>query len=363
MDKKKEPLFHVSKRSGVTFKQAWTIRIVAILIALLFSGIITSLLTGLNPISVYATIIKGSFGSSRKIWVMLQSVAILLLISLALTPAFKMRFWNVGGEGQILMGCLASAACLILLNEKVPSAVCIILMIITSIGAGAIWALIPAFFKAKWNTNETLATLMMNYIATQIVAYFIIVWENPKGSGAIGIINLSSEFGWLPDIVNKYLLSIIVALLVTAAIYIYLKYSKHGYEISVVGESENTAKYVGIKVDKVILRTVALSGAVCGLVGLLLVGSINHTLTTSLAGGQGFTAVMVSWLAHFNPFAMILTSFLVIFMTRGGSEIASTFALNEAFGDILTGIILFFIIGCEFFINYKITFNNRKEKE
>jgi simple sugar transport system permease protein len=265
-----------------------------------------------------------------------------------------MQFWNIGGEGQVLMGGLAAAACMITLSGKLPNAVIILLMIVTSILTGAIWGVIPALFKALWNTNETLSTLMMNYIATQLVAYFTIVWEVPKGSGKIGIINQNSNIGWLPNIGNKYLLSIIAAVLVTIGMFIYLKYTKHGYEIEVVGESQNTARYVGISVEKVIIRTMLLSGAICGLAGLLLVGGINHTITTTISDGQGFTGVMVSWLAKFNPIAMIFTSLLIIFMDRGASEISTAFELNQSFADILTGIILFFIIGCEFFIRYKI---------
>ena len=360
--KTKEPLFHISKRDGVTFRQAALIRFAAILMALVVCGFVTTLVTGINPVSVYQSMIKGAFGSARKTWVTFQNTAILLLISLALTPAFRMRFWNVGGEGQVLMGGLAAAACMICLRGSLPNAAIILLMILTSILTGAVWGLIPAFCKAKWNTNETLSTLMMNYIATQIVAYFTVRWEVPKGSGTIGIINQKTELGWLPVIGNKYLLPILIALAVTFFMLVYLNVSKHGYEIAVVGESENTARYVGIKVEKVIIRTVLLSGAICGLTGLLLVGGINHTITTTIAGGQGFTAVMVSWLAKFNPVTMIFTSLLIIFMSRGASSISTTFGLNEAFADILTGIILFFIIGCEFFITYKISFANKRER-
>ena len=209
-------------------------------------------------------------------------------------------------------------------------------MIVASLAAGAIWGLIPAFFKAKWNTNETLSTLMMNYIATQLVAFFTIVWEMPKGSGKIGIINQNTNIGWLPKLFgSKYLLSDHHCGCDDGApVHLFRIYSKHGYEIAVVGESENTARYVGIKVEKVIMRTMVLSGAVCGLVGLLLVGGINHTITTTIANGQGFTAVMVSWMAKFNPFTMAFTSFLIIFLNRGASEISTTFGLNQSYGDI-----------------------------
>jgi len=359
----KEPRFHITKRTEIETSKTWIIRILAIIAALLVCAVVTMVCTGDNPISIFATIFKGAFGTQRKSWITLQYVAILLIISLALTPAFKMQFWNIGGEGQVLIGGLAAAACMITLEGKLPNAVVIILMIFTSLLSGAIWGVIPALFKAKWNTNETLSTLMMNYIATQLVAYFTVVWEVPKGSGKIGIINQNSNIGWLPNIGNKYLLSIIVAVLITIGMYIYLKYTKHGYEIAVVGESQNTARYVGISVEKVIIRTMLLSGAVCGLAGLLLVGGINHTITTTISDGQGFTAVMVSWLAKFNPIGMIFTSLLIIFMDRGASEISTAFELNQSFADILTGIILFFIIGCEFFIRYKISVRKDLGKE
>ena len=274
---KKEPFFHIVKRDALPWYQAVGIRAVAIVLALVLCGILTTITTGIDPIEVYKSIFTGAFGTERKTWITLQNLSILLLIALALTPAFKMKFWNIGGEGQVLIGGLAAGACMICLGDKLPNGVLILVMVLASIAAGAFWGFVPAFFKAKWNTNETLSTLMMNYIATQLVAFYTIVWEVPKGSGKIGIINQNSNAGWLPQIFgSKYLLSIVVAIVVTLLMYIYLNYSKQGYEISVVGESENTAKYVGIKVEKVIVRTMLLSGAVCGLVGLLLVGGINH---------------------------------------------------------------------------------------
>ncbi len=363
-EKKKEPLFHIVKRSALPWYRALLIRIAAIILALILCAVITTITTGINPIQVYESIFAGAFGSARKTWVTLQNISILLLISLALTPAFKMKFWNIGGEGQVLIGGLAAAACMICLDDKMPGGLVILCMVLASIAAGAVWGLIPAFFKAKWNTNETLSTLMMNYIATQLVAFFTIVWEVPKGSGKIGIINQDTNLGWLPQAFgSKYLLSIIVAVLVTLFMYVYLNFSKQGYEIAVVGESENTAKYVGIKVEKVIIRTMLLSGAICGLVGLLLVGGINHTVTTTIAGGQGFTGVLVSWMSKFNPLTMVFSSFLIIFMDRGASEISTNFGLNHSYADILTGIILFFIIGCEFFITYRLQFRKKAEKE
>ena len=332
-------------------------------LALIVCALVTMLLTGENPISIYGTIFYGAFGTARKSWVTFQNLAVLLGISLAVTPAFKMRFWNIGAEGQVLIGCLATAACMIVLGDKLSNGVLILVMLVAAIAAGSLWGFLPSFFKAKWNTNETLFTLMMNYIATQLAAFFIIVWEVPKGAGKIGIINQNSEAGWLPVIGGKqYLLTILVVAVMTILMYIYLNYSKHGYEIAVVGESQRTASYAGIKVERVIIRTMVLSGAVCGLMGLLLTAGTDHTLTTTIVGGRGFTAVMVSWLAKFNPIVMVFTSLLLVVLSRGASEISSVFSLNHSFADILTGIILFFIIGSEFFLTYKVSLRTSKKE-
>lgn len=359
-----EPLFHIVKRSSIVWYKAWIFRALAIVAALVVSALVTVLLTGENPFSVYGTMIEGAVGTSRRIWSLGQDIAILLCISLAVTPAFKMKFWNIGAEGQVLIGGLATTACMMLLGNKVSSPVLIIIMIVTSVLAGALWGFIPAIFKAYWDTNETLFTLMMNYIAIQLVSYFSYEWAVPAGSGQIGIINADTEAGWLPVIGGKsYLLNILVVAALTISMFIYLKYSKHGYEISVVGESQNTARYIGINVKKVIVRTMILSGAVCGIAGLLLVGGTDHTITSETAGGRGFTAIMVSWLAKFNPIYMILTSFLIVFLQKGATEISTKFSLNDSFSDIITGIIIFFIIGCEFFINYKIKLREKVTEE
>ena len=360
---KKGSLFHISKRDALPLPKALAIRVGVILLALVFCGLITTLLTSQNPLSVYGTILDGAFGSSRRIGVTFRNTAVLLGISLAVTPAFKMRFWNIGAEGQTLIGCLATTTCMILLGGKVSTPVLILISLVAALLAGALWGFLPAFFKARWNTNETLFTLMMNYIAMQLASYFIIVWEVPKGAGKIGIINQSTRAGWLPEIGNAYLLPIIVVALMTVFMYVYLSYSKHGYEIAVVGESQRTASYAGIKVDRVIIRTMVLSGALCALMGFMMTAGIDHTLTTTIVDSRGFTAVMVSWMSKFNPFIMIAASLLLVTMDRGASEISTAFSLNQSFADILTGIILFFIIATEFFITYKVTLRKSSKKE
>jgi simple sugar transport system permease protein len=252
------------------------------------------------------------------------------------------------------------------IGDKLPSPVLILIMFCASVIAGAIWAGIPGFFKAIWNTNETLFTLMMNYVAMQLVSFFIMLWV-PSGSMVLGVVNSKTQSGWFPTILGqKYLLNIIIVAIMTLVVHIYLKRSKQGYEISVVGESENTARYIGINVKSVILRTVLISGALCGIMGWVLAAGADHSITSSSVGGNGFTAIMVSWLGKFNPIAMTFTSFLIVFLENGSDRIVSVFesrGVNPAFPSIITGIILFFIIGCEFFINYKIVFRKKEARK
>ena len=355
----KEPLMHIVKKEELPWQRVWLIRILSVVVGFALCGVL-ALLIGISPAKMYEAMLDGAFGTSNRIWALLQETVMLLGIALALTPAFKMRFWNIGGEGQVLIGGFASALCMIYLGDKIPSVLLIFVMLIASIMAGAIWAFLPAFCKAWWNTNETLFTLMLNYIAMQLVSYYILK-AFPKSSANIGIINPETEAGWLPRIGEyDYLLNIIIVLVLTIVMYIYLRYAKHGYELTVVGESENTARYIGVNVKKVIIRTMLLSGAICGLMGWLIVGGTDHTVAANSVRNRGFTAIMVSWLAHFNPLYMFVTSLLIAFMSKGAKEIATILHLNEAFSDILVGIIIFCIIGSEFFINYRVVFRHGK---
>lgn len=359
-NKTRSPLFHIVKREPLPWYGALGVRAGAIVIALLLSAVVIMLLTQKNPIEIYKAMFEGAFGSSNRIWNLLQQLSMLLCVSLAVTPAFKMKFWNIGAEGQVLVGGLATVSVMMFFGDKMSLPVLLITMIAASIFAGIIWALLPAVAKALWNTNETLFTLMMNYVAIQLIAYFL---KKFVKSGS-GVLTPMPEYG-LPILADKpYLLNIIIVAILTVMVYIYLKYSKQGYEISVVGESENTAKYIGINVKKVIIRTLIISGALCGIAGLLLVGGTDHTISTTTAGGRGFTAIMVSWLAKFNPIVMVLTSFIIVFLERGAEQVSSQFRISSSISDIVTGIILFFIIGCEFFLQYKIVFSkHRKENE
>jgi len=346
----REPLLRITKRPSIVWWKAWIIRAVAILAGFLLGSLVIYALTDCVPVKVFKSLFDGTFGTERRTWFTLQQTAMLLCVSLAVTPAFKMRFWNIGAEGQVLIGALAAVTCIVYIEDMIPNWLLLLIMVGSSIVAGMIWALIPAFFKAKWNTNETLFTLMMNYIAMQLVSFMIMVWV-PNGSSVLP----TQEHGWLPSILDKkYLFSIIVVVVLAVLMFIYLKTTKHGYEIAVVGESENTAKYIGINVKKVILRTLAISGALCGIAGFLIVAGAEHTITKDTVGGNGFTAIIVSWMSKFNPLIMAFSSLLIVFLQEGSSRIAETYSLSDSISDIVTGIVLFFIIGCEFFISYKV---------
>lgn len=354
-----EPLFHVSKRQEITKLKATLYTLAAVALSLILGALFCGIVSGNNPVFFFTYLIEGVFKTPRRFWTALRDMALLLGVAMALLPAFKMKFWNLGGNGQILMGALATIICMKFLGGKIPDGWVNLLMIITSIAAGVIWALIPAIFKAFFKTNESLFTLMMNYIAVGLVSYFITKYSN-SGSNTI----LPIEQGNLPVIGNEYLLTIIVVALITAFMIIYFKFSKHGYEVSVVGESENTARYIGINVKKVVLRTMALSGAVCGIIGMLIIGSIDKTITTSSANNMGFTAIMVAWLANLNPITMIIAALFITFVDKGMSTVRMKFGLtNIATTNIVLGFIYFFVIACQFFITYKVIFTKKGKKD
>ncbi len=353
----KEPLFHVVKRDCIPWYKAMLIRIIAVIAALVLCSVLSIFMAKATPLKFIATLVDGAIGSSHKLWKFAKDTAVLLCISLAVTPAFRMRFWNIGAEGQALVGALTSVAVAFYLGGKVSDALLLVIMLLASILVGAIWGGLPAIFKAKWNTNETLFTLMMNYVATGLVSFCLAKWTPTNGSVLPRL-----DFGHLPVLVHEYFLLILIVFVLTIIVHIYLHYTKQGYEVSVVGESENTARYIGINVRNVIIRTMLISGAICGLTGFLIVSALDHSVNTATIGGMGFTAIMVSWLAKFNPAIMIGTSAFISFLQLGSSQISSTFDIDSSFPNMIVGIVLFFIIGCEFFIGYRLKFRKSAKK-
>ena len=359
----KEPIMRITKRDSFSSTKAWLVRVIAILLSLVVCALVIVVITKQNPLEVYLGIINGAVGTKRRLWVTIREMLTLLIIAVGLIPAFRMKFWNIGAEGQILMGAAATAALMIHAGSSIPNWLLLILVIIASAIAGAVWGLLPGIFKAYFNTNETLFTLMLNYVAMQIVNFCIVYWESPAGSNTVGIINQATQKGWFPSVFGlNYGMNIAIVFIITVIVYIYMKYSKQGYEIAVVGESHNTAKYAGIDVKKVIIRTMLISGAVCGIAGAIIVSGSSHTISLSTGGGRGFTAIIVAWMSKFNPLAMAAVASFLVFMKQGAIQIATQYGLNESASDVITGILLFFLIGCEFFIEYKVIFSRKKRE-
>lgn len=357
----KEPFVRISKRDDIATWKKWCIRVGSIFLALILGSVFIMIL-GHNPIDVYMDMVNGALGTTTAKRTTVRMAIPLLGTALAIAPAFKMKFWNIGAEGQIMMGAIAASYFALFWVETIPHVPLLIIMFIAAAVAGGLWGLVPAYFKAKWGTNETLFTLMLNYIAIGIVAYLQNgPWIDPKGTG-FPIIAMFSSDATLPKVAGVHIGWIIV-LVMTVLMYFYMNFTKHGYEITVVGESQRTASYAGMNVSKVIMRTMFLSGAIAGIVGMLIVSGADHTLSTSTSGGVGFTAITVAWLAQLNPFGMVLMAGLLAILSKGANTIQTNFKIPASASKVLTGVILFSMLACEFFVNYRLVFRGKGKKE
>ncbi len=373
----KEPFVRIAKRGLPSPALSIGVRAASLAVALLICSIYI-LIVGRGEVSLgnaFSQMWNGTFGipgNARSMRIMMWDTAIyaakLLCVSVALAPAFKMKFWNIGAEGQIVMGGLATA---IIMHDfgDLPKPLMLVLMLVVCVICGAIWGVIPAVFKAYWGTNETLFTLMMNYVAMKIMDYFYNMWK-----GKLSALPTFPKETWFPSLFDhSYGWNIVIFIVLAILMYFYLKKTKQGYEIAVVGDSANTARYAGINVRKVIIRTMAISGAICGLCGGLTVAAQNHSIAYSaeavhtVTSGYGFTAIIVAWLANFNTLGMILIALLIQFLEKGTGQLGNSFpAFAVGAGNVMIGIVLFCIIGGAFFMNYRLVFRAKtrsKEKE
>ena len=355
--KVKEPWVRIIKRDSIPRHKAYTVRAVALIGALLLGGILI-LALGHNPFAVYREMVVGAFGSPLALKETTRITVPLLITGLGIGIAFKMQFWNIGGEGQIIAGAVAASYFALFQYQNIPGVLLPIVMVLAALLAGGLWGLIPAVFKAKWGTNETLFTLMMNYIALEVVRYFQFgPWRDPKQLG-FPKMAMFADSARLPQVFGVHI-GWIVALLMVALAYFYMKKSKQGYEITVVGESMRTAQYSGINVGRVLMRTMFISGAICGLTGFFTVAGANYTLSESVTGGVGFTSITVAWLANLNPIVMVLISIFLAMLQKGSNTIQTSFKIPSSAAEVLTGLILFFMLGCEFFLRYKLVFRSK----
>ena len=356
-------LFHITKRPELSKIQGFLWYLVAILCAVCAGGLLIAVL-GQNPFAYYKAVVLGSFKSALSFRGFVRIFVPLLICSLGVSVAFKMKFWNIGAEGQFIMG--AVCACWVGLNfgETWNHWTLMLVMFIAGAVGGGVFGLVPAFLKCKFGTNETLMTLMLNYIALYLVQYFSDgPWRDPELKGFSNIRQLPKAARI--DNIKGIDVSWIAAIALVVILFVYLRYSKHGYEISVVGDSQNTAHYAGMNVNKIIMRTMFISSAICGIGGMLKMAGegTSYTLSVGIASGVGFTAIIVAWLAKLNPIGITVVTFFFAILDKGCGVAESKFKLSASVADIVQGLILFVILGFDFFMRYKVTFalNNTKK--
>ena len=368
-----EPLFRVTKRDNLEKWKIALLYIGAILVALIFGAILLAFLK-VNPFEFYFDVITiGLVGNAIPLKIIsnfINSFVPLLITSLGLSLAFKMKFWNIGGEGQFIIGSLVAASIGIGLGDKLNGFFLVILMCLMGGLSAGIYGLITAVFKVKFGTSETLLTLMFNYIALYLLTYF----AQNKTSWNI-LLDPNSDrpkFDQIPQSARMWSMNIggltinttlIIGIIIVVLLFLYYKYTKQGYEISVVGDSHNTAKYAGMNVSRIILRTVFLSAFIVGLAGAFKITSSSFSLSEAITDDVGWTGIVVAWLAQLSPFAILLVAFLLSVLQFGiASASASHTNLDANFADLLQGIILFVVLAVHFLINYRVVVNKDKLK-
>jgi ABC-type uncharacterized transport system permease subunit len=349
-------MMQIVKRAGTSKTYNFKIRSIAILLSLLVLGIFL-LAIKLNPIEVYVSLIKGSFGSMYSIRQTLLRAIPLVITSLGISIAFKMQFWNIGGEGQIVMGAFA-ATFFALKFPNMDKFPLLLLMFCAGMLGGGLWALIAAVLKGKWNTNETIVTLMLNYIALKFITFLQYgPWKDKKAMGFPKIPNFTPN-ATLPEVLGIHV-GWIIAIVLVIMVYIFMKYTKKGYEISVLGESEKTATYAGINIRKTMYIAIFLSGALCGIAGVIQASAVSRTLSIEVAGGAGFTAIIIAWLSALSAPIIIIVAILFAALLEGASYIQTALGIPQAGAQLIQAIILFFVLGSEFFTKYNINFKSQ----
>ena len=353
-------MIRIAKKDDMPKWKSFLIRIASVLAGILLSCLLITAL-GYNPISTFGALISGAFGSKVALVNTVLIAVPLMITALGLAIAFRMKFWNIGGEGQIIMGCVFATFVSHNMPESTPSIVLILLMGLAGFLGGAIWALIPGFFRVFSRTNETLFTLMLNYIALCIVQYLhYVLWRDPaaKGFPKIKAIPASAHLPTLFGVHIGWIIAIVLAVL----IFILIRKTKLGYEIRVVGESAPTANYAGINVKRVMLTGVALSGGIVGLAGMIKLCGNVFTLSPEITGNAGFTAIIIAWLSNLSAPVIAVVSVLIAALEQGSQAIQIKLQIPAAVASIIQGLILMSALGGEFFLKYRILWT-RKPRE
>ena len=356
--------FHIVKRENCPLWKKCCFYLSAVLAALVVGAIVLAFI-GVDPIAYYTRMFTmGTIGNkiAYKTYInYFKEFVPLVLTSVALSLAFKMRFWNIGGEGQFIMGAIASAFVALKLGATTPRFLTIIIMCVAAMAAAGVYGLVAGVLKVKFGTNETLMTLMMNYIALYVLNYFgetkadwnLFLSEESARPVFKSFLDRVS-FPAIPFGKFELNICVILAFLIGAIVFIYLKRTKQGYEISVVGDSVGTANYAGMKVNRIILRTVFLSAALIGLAAAFKVGTAG-VLSTTITDDVGWTGIIVAWLAQLSTPVIFAVSALICVLQYGSTIAASVFpAVDSSFANMLQGMILFLVLAADFFIRFKL---------
>ena len=359
----KDPLIKISKRQNLALRYKLLLTVGAILLSLVLGGILLACL-GYNPVKFYTEMLMGNFKNASYLKLMIRALIPLLITSLGVSLAFKMRFWNIGGEGQFIIGAIIAMTFSLLIGDSLPSPLGAIVVVILGTLGGGLYALFVAVLKVRFNTNETLMTLMLNYVALYIASYMLKTDFFALQGQGVPSFKVIAESLWLTEInIGKFSFdtALFIAVALTIILFVYFRQSKQGYELNVVGDSPNTAKYAGMKVNKIVLRTMFLSGAIIGMAGALKLcgSSAGHTFSANISGGVGWTSIIVAWLAKLNPVGIFVASLLMSILERGCSFARTSLGISDAMSDVLQGIILFTVLASDFFINYKVSFRKK----
>ena len=359
----KDPLIKISKRQNLALGYKLLLTVGAIFLALAIGGILLACL-GYNPFEFYVQLLMGNFKNASYVKLLVRTLVPLLITSLGVSLAFKMRFWNIGGEGQFIVGAIIAMTFSLIIGDSLPSPLGAIIIVLLGALGGGVYALVVALLKVKFNTNETLMTLMLNYVAIYVASYMLKTdFFAIQGQG-VPSFKVIAEQLWLTEInIGKFSFdtAVFIAVALVIILFVYFRQSKQGYELNVVGDSPNTAKYAGMKVKWIIVRTMFLSGAIIGMAGALKLcgSSAGHTFSANITGGVGWTAIIVAWLAKLNPIGIFIASLLMSILERGCDFTRTSMSMNSAISDVLQGIILFTVLACDFFTGYKVTFRKK----
>ncbi len=347
-------------------QQSWLVNagttVGLLLLALALGGIVI-LQVGGNPLVVYRNMLGAAFGSKWGISDTLVKSTPLILATLGVSLAFRMRLWNIGAEGQLLLGALCTTGvALHVVSPATPGPLALPLMMLAGFAGGAVWGFIPGWFKAQFGVNEIISSLMLNYVALSLINYFVFGPWSERGFGQTPMFPRNAWMPRLADLADTLPMvrgmtvhgGLLLALLAFVAVFVVLRSSKFGFEITLAGDNPEAARYAGIRTRRLTMYIMLLSGGLAGLAGMSEVAGVSHRLLNTVSPGYGFTAIIVAWLARLDPVAILWVSFLFGGMLVGADEIASA-----GIAQLLQGIILFVMVSGSLLLRYRIRWQGR----